>query len=120
MVRPLTKRTSTGDLYRRPTDVERHIDAALAQDKSIIRRRVAVADQKSPDYLKSECLVHMLREAIQKNDDGQFNTLLTVLLSRCEKITLSKIRDKKFPNAMYLIGRDSRPILRTVRYRWHI
>lgn len=103
MVRPLTKRTSTGDLYRRPSDVECHIDAALAQDWSNIQQRIAVANQKSPDYLKSECLVHMLREALQKNDSGRFNILLTILLSRCEKIALSKIRDTEFPNAMYLI-----------------
>lgn len=103
MVRPLTKRTSTGELYRRPTDVERHIDEALAQDKATIHLRSGVANQQSSDYLKSECLVHMLREARHKNDDTQINILLPVLLSRCEKITKSKIRDKELPNTMYLI-----------------
>ena len=102
MVRPLTKRTSTGELYCRPSDVEHHIDVALAQDVATIQWRLAIVDQKSPDHLKSECLVHMLREALQRNDSAQINMLLPVLLSRCEKIIRSKVLYTEYSNVMDL------------------
>ena len=102
MVRPLTKRTSAGVLYCRPSDVEHHIDVALAQDAATIQWRLSIVNQTSSDHLKSECLVNMIREARRRNDDDQIKILLPVLLSRCEKITKSKVLYTEYTNAIYL------------------
>lgn len=99
MVRPLTKRDSEGVLYIRPVAVEAQVDATLAEDLATLRTRLAVADNASPDYVKSECLVHLIREAVRQGDQGRTNAVLTILLRRCEANLRVKIPDGYLPNA---------------------
>jgi hypothetical protein len=60
MARPLTKHDGTGKPYARPPEIEAQIDAALAQDLVTLRRRICATGPASPDYLNSECLVHLV------------------------------------------------------------
>jgi hypothetical protein len=101
MARPLTKLTRTGTLYTRPTPIEENIDGALAEDLPALCRRAHVTDQGSPDYLTSECLVHLIRDSIRRTDLAMQSTLLPILLSRCEANLRAKI-PRSVPNAVHL------------------
>lgn len=85
MVRLLTKKKKKSDeVYAHPPEVLPHIERALGQDLETLSRRAQQADRKSPEHLKSECLVHLIREGIRKGDEAIYNTLLPILLARCE------------------------------------
>jgi len=93
MARPLTKKKKTGESYTRPDRIEARIDAVLALGIPQLRQLLQVTDRKSPDYLPSECLVHLIRDAIQRGDLKMADVVLPVLLTRCEAILKFKIRD---------------------------
>lgn len=95
MVRPLTKRTKKGGLYERPPAVETAIRAALREDWTMLRRRLEITDTRSPEYFRSECLVHLSRDACRKGDDRRMNAIIPVLLGRCEAILRAKIPDSE-------------------------
>jgi DNA-directed RNA polymerase specialized sigma24 family protein len=99
MARSLTKRDTAGTLYTRPPAIERDVDKAMALDPSAVRQRALDIDQQSPDYLTSECLVHLIREAKSRRDESMMNMLVQVLLTRCEAILNGKIRDSDLPFA---------------------
>jgi hypothetical protein len=79
--------------------IEAKIDAALAQDRSALRQRSTVIDRSSPDYLPSECLIHLIREGMRSGDNGMANALVPVLLARCEANLKAKIPDGHLANA---------------------
>ena len=100
--RPLTKRNSAGNLYVRPKRIEAQVNEILSQDLATLRRRLAVNDDQLPDYLHSECLVHLIRDSRRNKDDAILNVAFPILLNRCEKILLAKVRDKELSNAAYV------------------
>ena len=91
MVRPLTKCRKDGARYVRPQAVEAEIEAALQQDLATLRERFLVTDRTSRGYLSSECLVHLIRDALRRTDDERLNTTLPTLLRRCEANLRNKI-----------------------------
>jgi hypothetical protein len=92
MVRPLTKRKGTGELYTRPARIEANIAGAVGQDAANIQRRLRVTERESPDYLTSECLVHLFRESIRHGDERMRDNVVTALLTRCKGTLDFKIR----------------------------
>ena len=100
MVRPLTKHKD-GVRYTRPAVVEANIDGAVGADPATLRGRLLVTDQGAPDYLRSECLVHLIREAYRTGDDKRRDAVLPVLLGRCEAVLKAKVSDR-LPNATRL------------------
>lgn len=100
MARPLTKQKD-GVPYTRPGGVEVHIDDALRADAATLRQRLLVTDKGAPDYLRSECLVHLVREAHRTGDEKRRDTILPVLFGRCEAILKIKVSDR-LPNAAHL------------------
>lgn len=93
MARPLTKRNQYGVPYVRPRALEFEIDDALRLDLSTLRRRLLITDRASPEYLQSECLIHLIRDALRSGDDQRRDAILEVLLRRCEAILKAKISD---------------------------
>lgn len=91
MVRPLTKCKTDGTRYVRPQAIETEIEVALQEDPATLRERFLVTDKASPDHLSSECLVHLIRDALRRRDDERLNRVLPVLLGRCEAILRTKI-----------------------------
>jgi hypothetical protein len=83
MARPLEK-TKNGESYTRPPEIETATDAVLARDLATQSRRALIRDRHDPEYLPSECLVHLVREAMRRRDDVARDTLLPLLLARCE------------------------------------
>ena len=103
MAKPLTKISKkTGNRYTRPPSIERTIDGALGQNPETIGRRLLVTDRDSPEYLTSECVVHLFRNSLRRGDNAMPNTLARVLLQRCEAILKQKIPEGKYPNAEFL------------------
>jgi hypothetical protein len=94
MVRPLTRKKKKADeLYSHPPEVLKNIEGTSGQDLETLARRAREADRKSPEYLKSECLVHLIREAIRRGDEAVYNAILPILLGRCELRLRAKIPD---------------------------
>src|SRR4051794_21043484 len=68
MARPLLKtKEHDGTLYKRLPEIEAAIDAALTQDLETLCRRAKIRDKRATDYLPSECLVHLIRDAHRHN-----------------------------------------------------
>lgn len=100
MARPLTKHME-GVRYTRPPSVETNIDGALSVDLATLRRRLLLTDPSAADYLRSETLVHLIREAHRNGDEGRRDTILPVLLGRCEANLKIKVSEQ-LPNAQGL------------------
>lgn len=90
MARPLQK-TTNGKPYSRPLEIEAATHAALAQDLATQRRRALIRDRHHPEYLPSECLVHLIREAMRRHDDAARDALLPLLLARCKANLNAKV-----------------------------
>src|SRR5262249_37204681 len=91
MARPLEKTKTNGKLYTRPPEIEAATDVALAQNLATQRRRALIRDRHDPEYLPSECLVHLIREAERRGDDRARDALLPLLLARCEANLNAKV-----------------------------
>ena len=92
-VRPLTRRTIEGVRYVRPAVVEREIEAALREDPVTLHWRLSITDKGSSEYLRSESLVHLLRDAIRRMDEELQNAILPILLARCDANLKVKIKE---------------------------
>ena len=99
MVRPLTKRQLNGELYTRPPTVEAQIDEALKLDLAMLKQRLEITDSKTVGYLRSECLVHLIREAVRTSDSDRVNLVSPTLFLRCETILKKKISDSELFDA---------------------
>ena len=82
-VKPLTRHFQSGEAYERLPDVERQIGEALGLDSRALMERLKEHDEKSPGFLKEECLVYLIREYCRRDDDFVFNELSTALANRC-------------------------------------
>jgi hypothetical protein len=92
MARPLIKKDQRGGLYTRPHSVEAKIDAVLGRnDWAPLAQRARITDPKAPDHLPSECLVHLIRDAIRRGDQRIATLLMPPLLVRCEAILLKTV-----------------------------
>ena len=72
MASPLTriKVRTTKDLYTRRRVVEAEIDHALALAPAERKRRGRVQDPSSGEFLRSETLVHLIRQDVRAGGDG--------------------------------------------------
>ena len=102
MARPLTKTEPDGTLYRRPGPVEAQVDEAVQLTLPDLRRRLLVTDRNDPAYIRSECLVHLLRHGRRTGDQTLMTAVLPVLLSRCEANLLVTVPDGRMPDAASL------------------
>ena len=86
-------------MYTRPFAVEAQIDEAICLSRSDLRTRLLIADRNAPGYLRSECLVHLVREGRRSDDQQLISAVLPVLLGRCEANLLVKVPDGGMPDA---------------------
>ena len=89
---PLTRRNRAGELYIREPDVERQIVGALALTREVLRERIAITDRGSPDYLKEECFVYLLRHYHRRGDEGNVSDIAAALLRRGTRIIRRHLR----------------------------
>lgn len=83
MVQPLVKKSKKGKPYLRPPEIEAAIAAALKQDLATLSGRAAISKATNPQYLPSEVLVYLIRDALRRADERTYNTLLKLLIHRC-------------------------------------
>jgi hypothetical protein len=93
MARPLTNTEANGALYTRPSAVEAQIDKAIGLSRSDLQTRLSITDRNDSAYLRSECLVHLVREGRRTDDQQLMSAMLPVLLGRCEANLLVKVPD---------------------------
>jgi DNA-directed RNA polymerase specialized sigma24 family protein len=99
MARKLNKVDIDGKPYTRPAAIEQSIDEALTQDQDTLIRRARIRDPAHADYLPSECLLHLVREARLTGDKRRVDRLLPFLFTRCEALLKAAIRDGSRPDA---------------------
>src|SRR4051794_23858626 len=92
MARPLLKNT-------RPRGIEAKVDIALTQDWARLSRRARETNPLSPDFLPSECLVHLIREAIRRGEDRIASVLMPQLLKRAEANLERTVPDSRMRDA---------------------
>lgn len=93
MPKPLTKRRKTGELYVRPAGISAAIDVALTQDLGTIVARAAIRAWSDPAVLQNEVLMHLIRDALRREDERAMNHLVSILLGRCRNMLLKKVPD---------------------------
>jgi hypothetical protein len=99
-IRPLTKKDQNGVLYARPPSVEAKVGAIVGcNDWAALAQRARITDPKAPDYLPSECLVYLIRDAIRRDDQRIATLLMPPLLVRCEANLLKTVPDSAMRDA---------------------
>lgn len=91
MARRLTKVDRNGTPYTRPAEIEAEVDTAVAQSTATLAERAALG-RFSPGYLRSEVLLHVIRDARRRNGRA-LNDLVPLLLRRCSFRIKSKTDD---------------------------
>jgi hypothetical protein len=79
--------------------IETAIDAGLALDRMTLEQRAAVTDRTSPEYIPSECLVHLIRKNHRETNAPGRDRLLNILLDRCTASLARTLPDNRSPNA---------------------
>ena len=82
-LRKLTKRRSDGRLYTRRPSIEALLTKLVTTAQPALTERIAIHDRRHPDYVPSECLVYLLREAAGRQSQRWFNALCSALMTRC-------------------------------------
>lgn len=82
MIRPLRKKTLSGDLYRRDSKVEALLEELSALSHDSLIERAAIFKRSDPCYLPSECLLYFLRASSTGCDESWFERLYNILAER--------------------------------------
>lgn len=81
-VKPLTKCRSDGTPYKRRADVELALVKLSEQPRKEIIAALKIRDTSSTLYVKSECIVYLIRDTRNDNDESYFNDLYRELMRR--------------------------------------
>jgi hypothetical protein len=99
MAQPLQKTKRDGTLYKRPPEIEAVLDIALTQDFETLRSRAEIRNRKATNYLPSECLTHLIREARRRGNEQARIALLSNLLARCAANLLYTVSESEIDGA---------------------
>lgn len=81
-VSPLRRLRKDGSLYARPTEIESALAVLVTLPLSEVVARARIVDDKAPDYLPSECVLHFVRKLTNPADKDALRELFTVLRQR--------------------------------------
>lgn len=99
MAKPLTKRKKeSGDLYVRPSEIDKEIDAVISLSLPDLKKRLAIADSKQNGHLSSETLIHLIRNAFRQGNKPTVDAVIKTLFIRCEANLLKHV-SHTLPNA---------------------
>lgn len=83
MVEPLRKvNRKTAVLYERPPEIELATAALIGLRGSELVRRAGITSQSDADYLRSECIVYLIRQRRLDHDPHAFQSLFKLLRQR--------------------------------------
>ena len=81
--KPLTRRNTEGEVYRRLGQVNSQIQMALALETRELQARSDITDKTSPEFLQEECLVYLIRHYHKEGNRQCVEGLTDSLLHRC-------------------------------------
>lgn len=110
-VKPLTKRRLDGNLYTRRADVEQALASLTEQSREEIVAALKIRDASSPLYVKSECIVYLIRDTRNDNDQSYFNELYRELMRRLSS-ALSCFADERAGLSANVHAADARDRVR--------
>ncbi len=79
---PLRKVKQDGLLYCRRPPIETMLAELVDVPAEVLAQRAGIIDRRSPDYIPSEVLVHLIRQTQHHASDAQFNALYPLLEQR--------------------------------------
>lgn len=82
MIVPLTKRRKDGTPYLRPDNIEALLPALASLPRDELVERARIRNRKDPDYVPTECILHLVRSSRRDNSDAGFERLYKILLER--------------------------------------
>jgi hypothetical protein len=82
-VRPLTRRTTDGNVLTRSAEVEAQITQVLRLEPLELQRRLGVADREDSAYLKEETVVYLIRETHRQGNATLCGKGAEPLLRQC-------------------------------------
>ena len=88
---PLTRKNKDGEIYQRQAVVTRQIQEALKLCPKNLRKRSEIRDEESPDFLKEESLVYLIRHYHKVGNPRVVNALSKSLVCRCATLINSKL-----------------------------
>jgi hypothetical protein len=88
-----------GGFYARRPEIEACTDVALNQSLETVVRRAHIRNQRDPDYVPMECLLHLLREARLNRDKNAEGKLYAPFMARCEARLKKAMPDDSRPDA---------------------
>ncbi len=84
-VKPLSKRTKSGYLYKREVHVEAQIRTALTLQPDELLHCADLTEKEASGYLQEESLVYLIRAYYEIGNRMVVESLFKVLISRCHK-----------------------------------
>jgi RNA polymerase sigma factor (sigma-70 family) len=88
--------------YVRPAEIQKKIDTALGLPMAELEKCLEIKDRSATLYLPSECLLHLVRRAQDRDDQAMMNAVLPVLLARCAAILKVKIVEDAYRDVVEL------------------
>lgn len=93
MITPLRKQNeSDGEVYFRPAAVEDSLKLLYGLPVKEIARRAAISDENDPDYIRSECIVHFVRQSKANGDTAPYQALFLELRNRVMRAVPVRLR----------------------------
>ena len=84
-IEPLTHCGEDGELYHRMPQIIQQIEAALPLEPHALIEWATLQDNSTSAYLADESLVYFIRHYHRQGNDHIINSLVEILLRRCEK-----------------------------------
>ncbi len=84
-IRPLTHCSSTGELLRRSSEVEKQIVAAIGMDAADLIDKVRIRGHDESGFIQEEPIVHLTRNFHRQGDESMVEPLVSELIRRISK-----------------------------------
>lgn len=91
-VEPLTRRNTSGKVYKRSSAVEVQISAVLSLSDEELVSRASIREETANGYLQEESLVYLIRTSYQRKNKFLCNKLSEILLTRCQEQVAFRVR----------------------------
>lgn len=118
---PLRKKTSTSAPYTRPREIEAKLIEMAGLPQHEVLRRCEVTDKCDPDYIPSECVLHLVRACRGQGQSEYFCRLYELVAARVlhrlpkpktsektESLALRNLRDDAFGRFTEMLAEDYR------------
>jgi len=107
----LTKQKPDGTRYTRRKDVEDALEQLVGLPRSKVIAALKIRDARSPLYVQSECIVHMIRATRSDNDQTYFGELYRELMRRITAV-LPRVEGERAGKSENVYAADARDRVR--------